>query len=47
VGEAELAAAGRVFAGCWLGMGEVAKAFEERLREILGAKHVIAVDSNE
>lgn len=45
VGEAELAAVGRVFASRWLGMGEVTKAFEERLREFLGAKHVIAVNT--
>jgi len=40
-----LDAVGRVLESRWLGMGKVTKAFEERLRAFLGAKHVIAVNT--
>ena len=40
VGQEALAAVGRVFESRWLGMGAVTKAFEQRLRELLGVKHV-------
>lgn len=43
VGPAELAAVAQVFETRWLGMGEVTKRFEERLREQLGVPHVLAV----
>ncbi|MEE9212138.1 MAG: DegT/DnrJ/EryC1/StrS aminotransferase family protein [Phycisphaeraceae bacterium] len=42
IGEAEQAAVNRVFESRWLGMGEVTQRFEDRLREYLGVKHVIA-----
>jgi dTDP-4-amino-4,6-dideoxygalactose transaminase len=45
VGRGELDAVGRVFDSRWLGMGAVTKAFEERLCEFLGAKHVIGVNT--
>ena len=45
VGEAELSAVGKVFESAWLGMGAVVKEFEDRLRELTGAKHVVAVNT--
>jgi perosamine synthetase len=45
IGQEELKAVGRVFDTRWLGMGSVTKEFEEKLREFLGAKHVIAVNT--
>lgn len=45
LGQEELDAVARVFDSRWLGMGEVTKEFEEKLREFLGAKHVIAVNT--
>jgi perosamine synthetase len=45
LGPGELDAVERVLDSRWLGMGQVTKAFEERLCEFLGAKHVIAVNS--
>jgi perosamine synthetase len=45
LGQEELDAVARVFASRWLGMGAVSAEFEDRLREFLGARHVIAVSS--
>jgi perosamine synthetase len=45
VGEDELAAVREVFAGGWLGMGPVTRAFEQALQEFLGVKHVAAVNT--
>lgn len=41
----ELEAVRRVFDSRWLGMGSVTKEFEDRLREFLGAKYVVAVNT--
>lgn len=45
LGEEELRAIARIFDSRWLGMGAATKEFEDRLREFLGARHVIAVSS--
>ncbi|HYX30874.1 MAG TPA: DegT/DnrJ/EryC1/StrS family aminotransferase [Pyrinomonadaceae bacterium] len=45
LGPEELKAVQQVFDTRWLGMGSTTKEFEERLREFLGAKHVIAVNT--
>lgn len=45
VGERELAAISEVFDSRWLGMGTVARAFELRIAEIVGASHAVAVGS--
>jgi perosamine synthetase len=45
LGQEELNAVARVFEDRWLGMGMVTREFEDRLREFLGAKHVIAVNT--
>jgi perosamine synthetase len=45
LGEEELAAVRDVFSSRWLGMGPVTRAFEESLKEFLGVKHVIAVNT--
>jgi perosamine synthetase len=45
IGKEELDAVARVFDSRWLGMGEVTKQFEKKLRDFLGAKHVIAVNT--
>lgn len=45
IGNAELEAVRKVFESRWLGMGSVTKEFEDRLREFIGAKHVIAVNT--
>lgn len=45
LGEAELRAVSDVFDTRWLGMGSMTKSFEDRLREMLGVKHVIAVNT--
>ena len=45
VGERELAAISKVFDSRWLGMGTVARAFEMRIEEIVGARHAVAVGS--
>jgi perosamine synthetase len=45
LGDDEVEAVREVFAGRWLGMGPVTAAFEQRLREYLGAKHVVAVNT--
>lgn len=45
IGREELDALAGVFDTRWLGMGAVTKEFEDELREFLGAKHVIAVNS--
>lgn len=41
----ELEAVGRVFDSRWLGLGATTKEFEDRLRTLLGVKHVIAVNT--
>jgi perosamine synthetase len=45
VGKPELDAISRVFESRWLGMGKVARAFEERIEHIVGARHAISVAS--
>jgi dTDP-4-amino-4,6-dideoxygalactose transaminase len=45
LGEEELAAIREVFDSRWLGMGAVTKEFESAIAALLGAKHVIAVNS--
>ena len=45
LGEDELRAIARVLESRWVGMGAVTREFEEKLREYLGARHVIAVSS--
>jgi perosamine synthetase len=45
IGKEELASVERVFASRWLGMGAVTKEFERELREFLGVKYAIAVNS--
>ena len=45
IGDTELQAVGRVFESAWLGMGALTKEFEDRLQPILGAKHVVAVNT--
>jgi len=45
IGREELEEVGKVFETGWLGLGAAVFAFEEKLREYLGAKHVIAVNS--
>jgi perosamine synthetase len=45
LGKEELDAVARVFDSRWLGMGAVTKEFESELRDFLGSKHVIAVNS--
>ncbi|HVP37599.1 MAG TPA: DegT/DnrJ/EryC1/StrS family aminotransferase [Candidatus Saccharimonadales bacterium] len=45
LGEEEVDAVRAVFNSRWLGIGTVVKEFEERVKELLGAKHVIAVNT--
>lgn len=45
VGAEEAEAVRRVLESRWLGMGELAREFERRLAEIVGARHVVAVSS--
>lgn len=45
IGEEELNEVRRVFNSGWLGMGSVVFEFEKSLRDYLGAKHVIAVNT--
>ena len=45
VGKPELDAISRVFESRWLGMGKVARAFEERIEQIVEARHAISVAS--
>ena len=45
LGPEELAAVSRVFDSRWLGMGAEVREFEQKLREYLRVKHVIAVGS--
>jgi dTDP-4-amino-4,6-dideoxygalactose transaminase len=45
LGEEELEAVRKVFDTHWLGMGSTTKEFEDKLRESLGVKHVIAVNT--
>ena len=45
LGKEELEAVGKVFDTRWLGMGSLTKEFEDRLREYLGVKHVLAVNT--
>jgi perosamine synthetase len=45
LGQEELTAVAKVFDSRWLGMGAVTQEFEERLREFLGARHVLAVNT--
>lgn len=45
IGEAELARVKEVFDSAWLGQGSVVAAFEERVKQCLGARHVVAVNT--
>ena len=45
LGREESEAVQQVFDSRWLGMGSITKAFEDRLREYLGAAHVVAVNT--
>jgi perosamine synthetase len=45
LGQEELTAVGKIFDTRWLGMGATTKEFEDRLRDLLGVKHVIAVNT--
>ena len=45
VGEEELQRVRQVFSSGWLGMGSETEQFEEKVKEFLGAKHVVAVSS--
>lgn len=45
IGNEELEAVGKVFATGWLGLGSTVKEFEDKLKEFLGAKHVVAVNT--
>lgn len=45
LGQEELEAVHRVFDSRWLGMGSTTRDFEDRLREFLGVKHVVAVNT--
>jgi perosamine synthetase len=45
LGPEELAAVGQVFDSRWLGMGAATATFESKLRDLLGAKHVLAVNT--
>ena len=45
VGEEELQEVRKVFQSSWLGMGQWTKNFEDQLKNFLGVKHVIAVNS--
>mgnify|MGYP001381283508 CR=1 FL=1 len=45
IGEEELAAIKKVFQTGWLGLGSVVFEFEEKIKEYVGAKHAIAVNT--
>jgi perosamine synthetase len=45
LGQAELDAVGKIFDSRWLGLGAVTKQFEDQLRALLAARHVIAVNT--
>ena len=45
LGDEELQAVKAVFDSRWLGLGPVVKEFEDRVRDLVGAKHVIAVNT--
>src|SRR5262245_6419729 len=45
LGREELDAVRAVFESRWLGMGSITRQFEDRLREYLGAPHVVAVNT--
>lgn len=45
IGPAEIAAVTEVCAAGWLGMGEITDAFEARLREVVGVRHAVGVQS--
>lgn len=45
VGHAELAAVGEVFKSNWLGLGKWVNEFENRLKDFLGTRNVIAVNT--
>ncbi len=45
IGEAELARVGEVFDSAWLGQGSAVADFEERVKERVGALHVVAVNT--
>lgn len=45
LGENEVDAVRRIFDSRWLGMGSATKEFEDKLSSLLGAKHVVAVNT--
>ena len=45
IGEEELLEVKKVFASGWLGMGSVVFEFEKAIKEYIGAKYVIAVNT--
>ena len=45
LGAEELEAVGKVFDTRWLGLGAVTKEFEDKLREFIGVKYVVAVNT--
>jgi len=45
LGQEELAAVGEVFESGWLGMGSATLAFESALKDYLGCRHVVAVNT--
>ncbi len=45
IGEEELAKIKEVFSTAWLGMGSVVKEFEDAIKDYIGVKHVIAVNT--
>jgi dTDP-4-amino-4,6-dideoxygalactose transaminase len=45
LGDEEVQAVKAVFDSRWLGLGSVVKEFEDRVRDLVGAKHVIAVNT--
>ena len=45
IGEEELKAVGEVFKSGWLGMGATVKKFEDELKQLIGVKNAIAVNT--
>jgi dTDP-4-amino-4,6-dideoxygalactose transaminase len=45
LGQEELRLVGEVFDSRWLGMGSFTRTFEDRLRALLGVRHVVAVNT--
>lgn len=45
LGEEELKAVAAIFSSRWLGLGSATKEFEDRLKDMLGVRHVLAVNT--